>query len=238
MTIYKKRTHHSIYRRIYKNHYGPIPKDDEGRSYDIHHIDGDPLNNHPSNLEALSKKDHYDIHYSQGDWGACLRISASIDIDPEEKSRLAKMAVAKQIKDGKHPFVTRPDGTNGAQDKVKNGTHPWQKRPDGTSIASDQKKNLNYKNPFSRREDGTSVASDMHNRPDFVNPFSLRKAQKHHRYDANIYTFINKLTNEIVTMSQQDFVKFSKCDQGSISRLVRGKYKSVKRWVILPSAIS
>jgi hypothetical protein len=194
MTIYKKRTHHSIYRRIYKNHYGTIPKDDSGRSYDIHHKDGDPTNNDPSNLIALSKRDHYDIHYSQGDWGACLQISASIEISPEEKSRLAKMAVTKQIKDGKHPFATRPDGTSDAQDKVKNGTHPWQKRADGTSVASDQKKNPNYKNPFSKREDGTSVASDLRNRPDFVNPFSLLKGEKHHRFDSNIYSLHNTET--------------------------------------------
>lgn len=42
------------YRKIYVNHFGPIPKDITGRSYEIHHIDGNHLNNDPNNLKAVS----------------------------------------------------------------------------------------------------------------------------------------------------------------------------------------
>ena len=55
------------YRKIYESHNGPIPKEDNGRSYEIHHIDGNHFNNDPSNLKAVSIQEHYDIHYSQGD---------------------------------------------------------------------------------------------------------------------------------------------------------------------------
>ena len=28
------------YRKIYEAHYGPIPKDSDGKTYEIHHLDG------------------------------------------------------------------------------------------------------------------------------------------------------------------------------------------------------
>lgn len=59
------------YRQIYENHVGPIPKDHEGRTYEIHHIDGDRDNNTLSNLIAVSLQDHYNIHFAQGDFDAC-----------------------------------------------------------------------------------------------------------------------------------------------------------------------
>ena len=56
------------YRKIYEDHYGKIPKDVNGVSYDIHHIDGDYTNNDINNLIAISIKEHYEIHFQQGDW--------------------------------------------------------------------------------------------------------------------------------------------------------------------------
>ena len=51
MTIYySKRS----YRRIYEKHHGKIPKDSDGRSYEIHHIDGDHNNCDISNLKLVS----------------------------------------------------------------------------------------------------------------------------------------------------------------------------------------
>ena len=35
------------YRKIYEQHHGPIPIDESGRTYDIHHIDGNHFNNDP-----------------------------------------------------------------------------------------------------------------------------------------------------------------------------------------------
>jgi len=29
---------HKFYRKIYEQHYGPIPVDSDGRTYEIHHI--------------------------------------------------------------------------------------------------------------------------------------------------------------------------------------------------------
>lgn len=46
-----------LHRLIYENEYGPIPK-----GYDIHHIDGNKLNNDLDNLVALSRKEHTSLH--------------------------------------------------------------------------------------------------------------------------------------------------------------------------------
>jgi len=60
MTIYNT----TNYRKIYEQYYGPIPRDEQGRSYEIHHIDGNHSNNDPTNLKCVSIQEHYDIHYS------------------------------------------------------------------------------------------------------------------------------------------------------------------------------
>lgn len=64
------------YRIIYKQNYGPIPKDNDGISFDIHHKDGNHANNHPHNLMALQIEDHLQIHIKQGDIQAAGAIVA------------------------------------------------------------------------------------------------------------------------------------------------------------------
>ena len=136
----------NIYRRIYEQHYGPIPIDEQGRTYEIHHIDGNHSNNDISNLKCVSIREHYDIHFSQGDWGACILISRAMKISSEEKSQLAKLNHQKRINNNSHPFLggdlqretnrkKLADGTHNflggeiqrknAQEKVANGSHHW-----------------------------------------------------------------------------------------------------------------
>lgn len=62
------------YRKIWEEAYGPIPKDKEGRSYEIHHIDGNRENNSLKNLICLSVQEHYKLHFKQGDEAACHAI--------------------------------------------------------------------------------------------------------------------------------------------------------------------
>lgn len=123
MTIYKKRTPSHIYRKIYEQHYGPIPKDEEDRTFEIHHLDGDDSNNNPLNLVALSIKDHYDLHYSQNDWPACLTMSHRMKISPEEKSLLATLHANNRVQKGTHNLTKMEDGTSVSSDRVDNGTH-------------------------------------------------------------------------------------------------------------------
>jgi hypothetical protein len=71
-------------RRIWAQHNGPIPVDENGISFDIHHRDGDWRNNSPDNLQALSVADHYRVHFAQGDWGAAWYIAQRIKLSAED----------------------------------------------------------------------------------------------------------------------------------------------------------
>jgi hypothetical protein len=134
MTIYNKPRRTTVnYRKIYEQFYGPIPKEPNGRKYEIHHIDGNSHNNSPENLIAVSIQEHYDIHFRQGDLAACLRIATKMKLPAEQVSELAKMN-----------HLTR----------LKNGTHPWQKRIDGSSHTSDRISKPGYVNPFTGKNKG------------------------------------------------------------------------------------
>lgn len=91
----------SIYRRLYEQHFGPIPK-----GYHIHHIDGNHSNNHIDNLQCVSAKEHYDIHYSQGDYGACwaMSVTGHISLTTEQRSEISSKTQLELSKDGRHPF--------------------------------------------------------------------------------------------------------------------------------------
>lgn len=97
------------YRKIYEAHVGPIPKDESGRSYDIHHKDGNHQNNTPENLQAVSLSEHYNIHFSQEDWSACQLISLRLDISPEERSSISRLTQLKRVSDGTHPFLKKSE---------------------------------------------------------------------------------------------------------------------------------
>lgn len=78
------------YRKIWENHHGEIPKDENGRKYDVHHIDGNRKNNNIENLKAVSIKEHYDIHKKQGDWQACHIIMKRLKLSIEEQKEINK----------------------------------------------------------------------------------------------------------------------------------------------------
>jgi hypothetical protein len=104
------------YRKIYTQHYGEIPKDSQGRSYDIHHIDGDYTNNDISNLVALSIEEHYKLHKEQEDWGAAWSVAKRLKISQQEKSETTRNMNLARAK----------AGTHWSQVTSKNGTHPFQ----------------------------------------------------------------------------------------------------------------
>lgn len=47
-----------LHRVIWQDNNGPIPE-----GFDVHHIDENPENNEPTNLEALSRQDHRMLHW-------------------------------------------------------------------------------------------------------------------------------------------------------------------------------
>lgn len=113
----------SNYRKIYEQHHGLIPKDSDGRRYEIHHIDGNHTNDSPENLKAITIQEHYDIHYSQGDWGSCQAIALRMGKSPEEIGQLSSKAQRQLVVDGTHHLLGGKIQRETNQKRVANGTH-------------------------------------------------------------------------------------------------------------------
>lgn len=116
----------SIYRRIYTEHFGPIPK-----GYHIHHKDGNHSNNDPLNLVAITAKEHYDIHFSQGDYGACWAMyrTGHMTLTSEERSALVSKQQKMLLESNKHPFQDQKNREKIRQihlDKISKRTHHLQ----------------------------------------------------------------------------------------------------------------
>lgn len=119
------------YRKIWEEHYGSIPIDEDGRSYEIHHIDGNRNNNSIENLLCVSIKEHFEIHYEQKDYGACSAISFRMAKTPDELSALQSMISTlsnqKRLDEGTHNF-NDPEWRekyfdNKSAQRVREGTH-------------------------------------------------------------------------------------------------------------------
>jgi len=117
------------YRKIWESHNGPIPKDIEGRSYEIHHIDGNHSNDAIENLRLVTIQEHYDIHFEQGDYGACLaiimRMNVPVDVNKKLQSKLSKAVAAKRIAEGTHNFTSENSKKVQAK-RLQDGTHNFQ----------------------------------------------------------------------------------------------------------------
>lgn len=196
------------YRKIYEQHYGPIPKDEKGRSYEIHHIDGNRNNNDISNLIALSVEDHYLVHFKQGDWAACLKMAYKLSLSGEQISELARQASYKRLKEGTHPFQTEyvrmqsrlrvQNGTHNFLDsesqrakqlkRLNDGTHTWIQP--GFASKRELEKVAKGTHPFvggeeSRKINSSRVQNGTHN---FLGP-----AQNQRRIDAGTHNMLVKL---------------------------------------------
>lgn len=106
------------YRKIYKQYFGTVPKDTDGRSYDIHHIDGNHNNNSSDNLIAIPIKEHYDKHYAAKDWKACVMIGLRMRLPVEEISMLNSLAAKKRVEEGTHPWTTEKHAS-AVSDRIK-----------------------------------------------------------------------------------------------------------------------
>ena len=117
------------YRKIWEEYFGPIPKDSQGKSYHIHHIDGDRNNNEITNLKCVSIEEHFYIHLEQGDWGACTRLAAQMQISAEEAFKLNQQQALARVHNGTHPWI-QPEYKEKMRkfmlELVENGKHPLQ----------------------------------------------------------------------------------------------------------------
>lgn len=113
------------HRKIWEDHYGPIPRDNDGRSYEIHHIDGNHSNNDINNLKCVSIQEHYDIHYRQGDYGACYYISLSMGKTPKEISEIISLSNKKRIANGTLPLLDKEKSKMWAKQRTLEGKNPF-----------------------------------------------------------------------------------------------------------------
>lgn len=106
------------YRKVWSDTYGPIPCDEYGRTYEIHHIDGDRSNNELSNLRCLTIAEHLQVHLEQGDLDAAAAIAKRMNLDEAlELNRLAGLK-AKAERTGIHALTLeqrQENGRKGAQ---------------------------------------------------------------------------------------------------------------------------
>lgn len=149
------------YRKIYEQHHGPIPKDENNRSYEIHHIDGNHLNNEVSNLKLVTIMEHYLIHKSQGDWSACVRIAAAMKMSSDEISHLARLGAYKRLANGTHNFIGL------AKKRAANGTHNFI----GSNKGASHPRYDNTIYSFIHKVTGEKVSLTRH---DFYNKYSLK----------------------------------------------------------------
>lgn len=196
------------YRKIYKEHYGPIPKDDCGRSYEIHHIDGNHNNNNPNNLVAVTIQEHYDIHYSQGDYAACLFIAQyRLNHTPEELSELARLNVNKRIQNGNHSWLGGEIQKRTQQKLVTEGRH---------HLLSGE---------IQKRHNAKLLSEGKHQ--------FQRKGKDHHRYKKEVITLKHKTTGKIISGTIQELINSDYgFNHGNLYRLTSGKRKSNYGWVL------
>lgn len=131
------------YRDIWKKYSGDIPKDVDGRPYEIHHKDGNRSNNSIENLLCLSIQEHFNTHLSQGDYAAAGLISKRMGLPVNYMSNIQKGK--------KRPEMIGKCGP-------KKGNIPWNKDISGYKLNVDRKgkrfsSKLTQKNVDKIRED-------------------------------------------------------------------------------------
>ena len=199
MCIYCGTQYHRL---IYENHFGPIPVDEDGRRYEIHHIDGNHNNNSVDNLQCVSIKDHYDIHLSQGDLKACLIMAKRMKLSPEEKSRLAKISNTGE-RNPSFGTIWITDGTINKKLKAGETIPPgWNK---GRTICSNHATKFNKRNKCGKN-----------------NP----------RYNHTIYAFRNLITGECVNLTPNDFATSYGINITRVRGLFKKRIDRLGDWVI------
>lgn len=183
---------HRYYRKLYKTHYGEIPKDEDGRSYDIHHIDGDHTNNDPSNLSAVPIYEHYRIHKAKKEWGSCWAISLRMKLSSEEISAISKKSNEERVKRGTHNFQGEENSLRMKEiqnERVKKGTHVF---------------------------------------------IGANKGANHPQYDHTLRVWKNKLSGQVVMMTNHELIKTFNLKSGAVSRVINDKgLRSTGGWELL-----
>lgn len=199
-----KRQCKDIYhRKVWEEHHGAIPRDNTGRSYEIHHVDGNHNNNNINNLLCVTIEEHYRIHYDQGDYAACMIMFNRMKVAPEEKSRIARLA---NTGENNPQFGTR---------WITNGT--INKKIQSTDEIPFDWKLGRYFNEDARKKFVSRPRGDRNNP----------------RYNHTEYCFRNILTGEQVRLTYRDFYTKYEINPRGVRKLVKGQVEIFKNWTIV-----
>ena len=212
------------YRKIYESNFGPIPKDDQGRSYEIHHIDGNRKNNEPSNLQCLTIQEHYNIHFNQSDWGACYLIARKMKLSPDELSSLSKKVNQQRIQTGEHQFCGDKNPQKQEHNRMKASKKMktqyetvWKNNPENKKMRSVWGKKGAE---FMKSAEGKALAAS-------------KTQSKNPNYDHTIFTFEHTETSTRFTGTMYDFRTKFMLRQSSVSMVVAGKRQTVSGWKLV-----
>lgn len=199
------------YRKIYQDHHGLIPKDRNGKSYHIHHVDGNRDNNRIENLIAVSEEEHYNIHYSQGDYAACSRLATIMNLSKKEISELihlANMSGECGFKLGHASDAGKIGGKKFVENAKQSGKKIFDLSP--------------------KQEIKRLYASQV------KSAIRAGKACPYPRqYQTDIiYNFINTRTREHIRASHFDFCYQTCLDYYQIGRMIKEKKKSYHGWTL------
>ena len=154
----------------------------------------------------------YDIHHIDNDHSnnnptnlKAVSLQEHYDIHYAQGDFVACWLIARKLKIS--PEENSKLSSLANKKKVSENRHNLQKRPDGTSISSDR------------------VSNGSH-------PL-LGKGLSHPKVDKNIYCFKNKLTGDIVYLTQYEFIRKYNLCQTQVCRVVKGKQKSTKKWILI-----
>jgi hypothetical protein len=115
------------------------------------------------NLKCVSLQEHYDIHYSQGDWMACHKIAGKLKLSGKEISQLASLHAKQQLASGTHPFQKEGQQAKLAKSRLESGTHNFigDRNPVYKQLANGTHNFLGGE--LSRRVSRERVATGTHN---------------------------------------------------------------------------
>jgi len=134
------------HRQIYESYHNiKIPK-----FMDIHHIDGNHSNNDISNLKMVTIREHYDIHFSQGDYGAAYMVSLRLKLSDEERSKVASLAASQANKEGKCGFGLGHASKAGSIGGKKGGTYAKKNKTGIFALTPEQNKQRHYNSIVSK----------------------------------------------------------------------------------------
>jgi len=217
MNIYTSKN----YRKIYESNFGPIPKDENGRSYEIHHIDGNHTNNELSNLQCLTIQEHYNIHFNQSDWGACYLIARKMKLSPEELSSLSKKVNQQRIQTGEHQFCGDKNPQKQEHNRIKSSK---KMKEQYETVWKNNTENKKMRSVWGKK------GAEFMKSPEGRLLASSRTQSKNPNYDHTVFNFENTETNIQFTGTMYDFRTKFMLRQSSVSMVVAGKQKTVFGW--------